>query len=50
MVEKINKLLDTKNPVKSLQVIIEEIGNQIVFTTSFGIEDQVITDIIFSEY
>lgn len=38
-----------KNPVDGLKLLAELYPGQIVFTTSFGIEDQVITDMIFSE-
>jgi len=37
-----------KNPVDGLKYMAEIYPGQIVFTTSFGIEDQVITDMIFT--
>ena len=37
-----------KSVAEILQIIANEFKNATIFTTSFGIEDQVITDIIFS--
>ncbi len=45
--ELLSAVLD-KNPVEGLQLLADIFAGQIVFTTSFGIEDQVISDIIFS--
>ncbi|HCC71143.1 MAG TPA: phosphoadenylyl-sulfate reductase [Bacteroidales bacterium] len=45
--ELLNKVQD-KSPVEGLNILAELYNNKIVFTTSFGVEDQVITDMIFS--
>lgn len=39
--------LKDKTPEESLKIIISEFKGKIVFTTSFGLEDQVITHLIF---
>jgi phosphoadenosine phosphosulfate reductase len=36
------------NPVETLRNLVNEFGHQMVFTTSFGYEDQVITHLIFT--
>lgn len=38
----------SSNPVETLRKLAVEYGDQIVFTTSFGYEDQVITHMIFA--
>ncbi len=42
------KMVSGKDPVEGLRLLAGLYENQLVFTTSFGIEDQVITDMIFS--
>ncbi|MGB5989860.1 MAG: phosphoadenylyl-sulfate reductase [Marinifilaceae bacterium] len=44
----LNKKIHQLSLIDSLKAISEEFPGKIVFTTSFGIEDQVITDMIFS--
>ena len=46
--EELLSVLHDKRPVDGLQLLAELFPGEIVFTTSFGIEDQVITDMIFS--
>ncbi len=46
--EKYNARLAEKSIVEKLNFLIENHSDKVVFTTSFGYEDQVITDIIFS--
>ncbi|MEA1887537.1 MAG: phosphoadenylyl-sulfate reductase [Bacteroidota bacterium] len=46
--EELLSLVQNKSPVTGLSRLAELYPGQIVFTTSFGIEDQVITDMIFS--
>jgi len=46
--EELLKLLEGKDPVEGLKLLAGLYEGQIVFTTSFGIEDQVITDMIFA--
>ncbi|MDT8402320.1 MAG: phosphoadenylyl-sulfate reductase [Bacteroidales bacterium] len=41
-------MVSGKDPVEGLKLLAGLYENQVVFTTSFGIEDQVITDMIFS--
>ncbi|WP_297090222.1 phosphoadenylyl-sulfate reductase [uncultured Draconibacterium sp.] len=47
LTNKYNTLLKEKSIVEKLQFLVEEHPGKVVFTTSFGYEDQVITDIIF---
>jgi phosphoadenosine phosphosulfate reductase len=47
IVNELNKLAEGKSPVEILQLLAGKFQDKIVFTTSFGIEDQVITDLIF---
>ena len=47
LVESLNVDLAEKTIEENLRFLVEKFGDKIVFTTSFGIEDQVITDIIF---
>ena len=44
----IESLLSRKSILESLKILSQKFENQIVFSTSFGMEDQVITDFIFS--
>jgi phosphoadenosine phosphosulfate reductase len=44
----LNKKIHQLSLIDSLKAIAEEFPEKIVFTTSFGIEDQVITDMIFA--
>jgi phosphoadenosine phosphosulfate reductase len=44
---RLSSQLKDKSIVDSLREIVSEYPGKVVFTTSFGIEDQVITDIIF---
>ena len=46
--EEIKSLTDNKTIEESLSLLSEKFRNKIVFSTSLGLEDQVITDIIFS--
>ena len=45
--KEIKSLLEDKSILESLQILSEQFAGEIVFSTSFGIEDQVITDFIF---
>ncbi len=45
--ENIKSLIEGHNILQSLQILSEKFEGEIVFSTSFGIEDQVITDFIF---
>jgi len=47
LVNELNTLATEKNSVEVLKTIAEKFQGKIVFTTSFGYEDQVITDLIF---
>jgi phosphoadenosine phosphosulfate reductase len=47
-IENIKSLIEGKNILQSLQILSEKFEGEIVFSTSFGIEDQVITDFIFN--
>ncbi|WP_346860097.1 phosphoadenylyl-sulfate reductase [uncultured Draconibacterium sp.] len=47
LTEKYNKELSEKTIVEKLQYMVEQHPEKVVFTTSFGYEDQVITDVIF---
>ena len=46
-IEDLNQLATRKNTVELLEIVAERFGGHTVFTTSFGYEDQVITDMIF---
>jgi len=48
MVSGLNKQADAANLVGMLEQVALQFSGEVVFTTSFGIEDQVITDMIFS--
>ena len=41
-------LVRDKSPVEGMKIMADQYPGQLVFTSSFGIEDQVITDMIFS--
>ncbi|WP_347841491.1 phosphoadenylyl-sulfate reductase [uncultured Draconibacterium sp.] len=47
LTNKYNTQLKQKSIFEKLQFLVEEHPGKVVFTTSFGYEDQVITDIIF---
>lgn len=47
LTNKYNTELSGKTIVEKLQYLVEQHPGKVVFTTSFGYEDQVITDIIF---
>ena len=47
IIEELNHLARQKNCVELLEMVAERFAGQAVFTTSFGYEDQVITDMIF---
>lgn len=47
LVNELNTLAKEKSTVEVLKAIAEKFEGKIVFTTSFGYEDQVITDLIF---
>lgn len=44
----ISKLVNGKNPVDALQALAEQFAGHIIFSTSFGWEDQVISHMIFA--
>ena len=46
-IDNLNKKVVGLNPIEALQLVSEMYKGKIVFTTSFGYEDQVITDMIF---
>jgi len=46
--EKIQKIVSGKSPEEALTFLAKEFYGKIVFSTSFGLEDQAITHIIFS--
>ncbi|MFC7523344.1 phosphoadenylyl-sulfate reductase [Parapedobacter sp. GCM10030251] len=48
LTDEINALVHGKNTVEVLTALADRFPGKIVFSTSFGIEDQVITHIIFS--
>ncbi|MBK0378808.1 phosphoadenylyl-sulfate reductase [Mucilaginibacter sp. SD-g] len=43
-----SKLTEGKDPIAALQLLAEQFAGEIVFSTSFGWEDQVITHMIFA--
>ena len=47
-IEEVSSKLEGKNIVESLKIIANVFPGKLVFTTSFGVEDQVITDLIFT--
>jgi phosphoadenosine phosphosulfate reductase len=48
MVSELNKQADSANLVEMLKNVAAQFQGKAVFTTSLGIEDQVVTDMIFS--
>lgn len=46
--QELNLAIATKNPVEQLRFLAERFSGKIAFSTSFGQEDQVITDMIFA--
>jgi phosphoadenosine phosphosulfate reductase len=46
--ETIQGLLANKTPIEALRILADRFVNQIVFSTSLGIEDQVVSDMILS--
>lgn len=48
-IEHVEKLIDGASPQEALKILAENFEGDIVFSTSFGWEDQVITDMIFSK-
>src|SRR3989304_7379257 len=46
--EKIQKLVSGKSPEEAFVLLSKEYSGRIVFSTSFGLEDQAITHMIFS--
>ncbi|HEY4800005.1 MAG TPA: phosphoadenylyl-sulfate reductase [Bacteroidia bacterium] len=47
-VNSVEKIISGKSPEQSLSLLASEFQGRIIFSTSFGLEDQVITHIIFS--
>lgn len=47
-IEHVEELIKGKDPQTALRLLAENFQGEIVFSTSFGWEDQVITDMIFS--
>src|ERR1051325_4373793 len=47
-VNNIQKIVSGKSPEESLALLVKEYSGKITFSTSFGLEDQAITHIIFS--
>lgn len=47
-IDSLNKKVSGLNPIEALQLVSEMYKDKIVFTTSFGYEDQVLTDMIFN--
>lgn len=48
-IEIINKLTQHQDFIENLKFLSENVSEKIVFSTSFGIEDQLITDAIFTQ-
>lgn len=48
-IKELNTLAQEKSPAEMLSLIASKFSGKIVFTTSFGYEDQVIGDMIFSQ-
>nr|WP_294936962.1 phosphoadenylyl-sulfate reductase [uncultured Flavobacterium sp.] len=48
-IEIINRLTQHQDIIENLKFLSENVTGKIVFSTSFGIEDQLITDAIFSQ-
>lgn len=49
LIEELNILMQEKPPIEMLAIVAAKFSGEIVFTTSFGYEDQVISDMIFSQ-
>lgn len=47
LVEELTSSLEKLSPVDAIRLLTEQFPGQVVFSTSFGQEDQVITDLIF---
>ena len=48
-INKVQKLVSGKTPEEALTLLANEFSGRIVFSTSFGLDDQMITHIIFSK-
>lgn len=48
MIKELQNKLQSKSVIEQLQILAEKFKGEIVFSTSFQYEDQVITDLIFS--
>jgi len=48
ILKEIETLLENKSPLESLVILSERFKDKIAFSTSFSLEDQVITDMIFT--
>lgn len=48
-IEIINKLNQVQDIAENLKFLSENVSGKILFSTSFGIEDQLITDVIYSQ-
>jgi phosphoadenosine phosphosulfate reductase len=48
LIEELNSLAKGKSPAEMLAIVAEKFPGKAVFTTSFGYEDQAISDMIFS--
>src|SRR4030042_5481245 len=46
-ITELNKLLKGKSVVESLRILVSLFPGKVLFTTSFGLEDQAITNFIF---
>ncbi len=47
-IENINRLISNKTTEEILQLLVEHYPKQVIFSTSFGYEDQVLTHFVFS--
>lgn len=50
VITELEKLLKGKSPAASLQILSSQFEGNIVFSTSFGLEDQAISHLIFSQH
>src|SRR5690606_25037551 len=48
LTDEIKELIRGKDPLEALKVLAERFPGKVVFSTSFGVEDQVITHFIFN--
>lgn len=48
-IKELNILAKEKEPGEMLAIVAAKFSDKIVFTTSFGYEDQVISDMIFTQ-